>query len=136
MTDNYFISETSIRVRYAETDAMGVVHHSSYLIWFEVGRSDYIRQRGSSYANFEQAGYRLVVTRLDARFLLSAVYDELLIVRTWVEELKSRMLVFGYAVVRPTTGETLCTGHTNHICTDQLGRVTPIPKWIRPLLGD
>jgi acyl-CoA thioester hydrolase len=135
MAENHSVSETPIRVRYAETDAMGVVHHSSYIVWFEAGRSDYIRQRGSSYADFEKAGYRLVVSELDARFAVPAVYDELVVVRTWVEELKSRKLVFGYAVVRPATGETLCTGHTCHICTDHQGQVTAIPHRVRSMLA-
>jgi acyl-CoA thioester hydrolase len=131
MTDHPFVSETPIRVRYAETDAMSVVHHSNYVVWFEAGRSDYIRQRGSSYADVEKAGFWLVVSELNARFLAPAVYDEVIVVRTWLEELKSRKLVFGYAVVRPATGETLCTGHTCHICTDHQGRVTAIPQWLR-----
>ncbi len=135
MVEEAFVSETPIRVRYAETDAMGIVHHSNYVVWFEAGRSDYIRQRGSSYAAFEAAGYRLVVSELDARFLAPAVYDEMVVVRTWLEELKSRKLVFGYAVVRAATDETLCAGHSHHICTDHQGRVTAIPRALRAFLS-
>ena len=128
-------SQTPIRVRYAETDAMGIVHHSNYVVWFEAGRSDYIRQGGSSYADLERAGYHLVVSEIDARYLVPARYDEIVVVHTWLEEARSRKLVFGYTVVRPATGETLCTGHTHHICTDHQGRVTTIPAWIRPILA-
>lgn len=134
MTPNGFVSETPLRVRYAETDAMGVVHHASYIIWFEVGRSDWLRQQGTSYADVEAGGYLLVVSEVQARFMRPARYDELLVIRTWVSELKSRKMRFEYEIVRPSDGETLVVGATSHIVTDRAGRVTTFPAAVRALL--
>jgi len=132
-----FVSETPIRVRYAETDAMGIAHHSAYVVWFEAGRSDYMRQRGSSYAEFEAKGYGLPVTELDARFVRPAFYDEMVVVRTKLHSLRSRKLTFEYEVVREGTGELLASGHTSHICVDERGVAITIPEFARKLLmGD
>lgn len=131
---NGFISETPIRARYAETDQMGIVHHTAYIVWFEAGRSDWMRQRGSSYADFEASGYLLPLSEVGARYLKPALYDEEVVVRTWIGELKSRKLRFDYEVVRPATGETLVTGFTAHIVTDKAGRVTTWPPEVRRLL--
>lgn len=135
MADNDFFSETRLRVRYAETDAMGIVHHSCYVVWFEAGRSDYMRQLGSSYAEFEAQGYCLPVTELDARFVRPAYYDEMVVVRTRLQSLRSRKLTFEYQVVREATGELLASGHTAHICVDRRGMVTAIPDFARALLS-
>ncbi len=131
-----FVSETPLRVRYAETDAMGIVHHASYIIWFEVGRSDWMRQQGMSYADVEASGYLLVVSEVQARFMRPARYDELVVIRTRVAELKSRKLRFEYEVVGQATGETLVVGATSHIMTDRAGRVTTFPAALRALLKD
>jgi len=132
---NDFVSETRLRVRYAETDAMGVAHHSCYVVWFEAGRSDYMRQLGSSYAEFEARGYSLPVTELDARFVRPAHYDEMVVVRTRLQSLRSRKLTFEYQVVREATGELLASGHTSHICVNHRGMVTAIPDFARALLS-
>lgn len=129
-----FVSETPIRVRYAETDKMGIVHHSAYIIWFEAGRSDWMRQRGSSYAAFEARGYGLPLSEVGARFIAAAHYDELVIIKSWVEELKSRKLTFGYEAINAETGQLLATGFTSHICTDRAGRVTTFPADMVALL--
>ncbi len=131
-----FVSETPLRVRYAETDAMGIVHHASYIIWFEVGRSDWLRQQGTSYADVEASGYLLVVSEVQARFMRPARYDELLVIRTRVAELRSRKLRFEYEIVRQGTGETLVVGATSHIMTDREGRVTTFPAELRGLLAN
>jgi len=129
-----FISETPIRVRYAETDAMGIAHHAAYIVWFEAGRSDWMRQHaGMSYADFEAMGYGLPVTRLEARFVAPCHYDELVTVLSWVESVRSRQITFGYRVVSGE-GETLATGCTEHLCVDRQGRVCAIPEAIRALL--
>lgn len=131
---NRRISETPIRVRYAETDAMGIAHHSAYIIWFEAGRSDWMRQfLGMSYADFEAMGYGLPVTRLEARFIAPCRYDELVIVQSWVASVRSRQLTFGYRVVSQE-GKTLATGLTEHLCVDRQGRVRSIPEEIRKQL--
>ncbi|MFQ6057545.1 MAG: acyl-CoA thioesterase [Anaerolineae bacterium] len=132
--DRHRIVETDLRVRYAETDTMGVVHHANYIIWFEVGRGEYMRQQGNDYAEFEAQGYYLPVTELDARFLAPARYDDLVTVRTWVQEARSRGVTFAYEVVMKETGQTLATGHTRHLCVDGEGRVRLLPQELRELL--
>jgi acyl-CoA thioester hydrolase len=135
MGEDREVVETSVRVRYAETDAMGVVYHTNYLIWFEVGRGEYMRQKGSDYADFEAQGFYLPVLEVDARFIAPARYSDLVTIRTWVEELRSRSLTLAYEAVMQETGQVLVTGHTRHICTDRKGRVKVIPKGMRELLG-
>ena len=129
------VVETTVRVRYAETDAMGVVYHTHYLIWFEVGRGEYMRQKGGDYADFEAQGFYLPVSEVDARFIAPARYGDLIIIRTWTEELRSRSLTFAYEVVMQETGQVLVTGRSRHICTDREGRVKVIPKRMKELLG-
>lgn len=131
-----FICETPLRVRYAETDAMGIVHHSAYVIWFEAGRSDWLRQRGTSYGEcLEAAGIGLPVVELVARYLAPARYDELVVVRTWVAELKSRRIRFGYEVVG-SAGQRLVEGETAHLCVGQGGQVMTLPVRLRELIGE
>ncbi len=122
-----YTTETSIRVRYAETDAMGVVHHSNYIVWFEAGRSDYARERGKPYGEIEKEGYFLLVAEVHARYIKPALYDQLIVIRTWVEEIKSRQITFGYEVCNQATGEILVTATTKHVCIEKQGKVVPIP---------
>ena len=83
-----------IRVRYAETDRMGVVYYANYLIWFEMGRSEYCRQQGFNYLDLEDLGYRLVVTEASCRYRNPARYDELIMVRTALHALRRRSICF------------------------------------------
>jgi acyl-CoA thioester hydrolase len=122
-----FVVETGFHVRYAETDAMGIVHHASYIVYFEEGRSAYARARGASYADFERTGHFLVVAEVNARFIRPARYDQRLIVRTWVSELKSRGVRFAYEIVAEEGGEVLVTAATKHICITQEGRPALLP---------
>jgi acyl-CoA thioester hydrolase len=117
------VTETTIRVRYAETDAMGVVYHTNYIIWFEVGRGDFLRQKGGDYSEFEATGRYLPVTEVDARFVAPARYDDVVVVRTSVAELRSRSVTMYYEVRMQDTGQVLVTGHTKHVCVDQEGRI-------------
>jgi len=123
-----FVTETTFHVRYAETDAMRIVHHSSYVVWFEEARSDYTRQRGEDYANFERQGLYLAVTEVNARYLKPASYGHQVTIRTWIEALQSRGMTFAYEVLHAETRETLVTGHTKHICIDGQGAVKRIPE--------
>lgn len=123
-----FVTETTFHVRYAETDAMRIVHHSSYVVWFEEARSDYTRQRGEDYANFERQGLYLAVTEVNARYLKPANYGHQVTIRTWIEALQSRGMTFAYEVLHAETRETLVTGHTKHICIDGHGAVKRIPE--------
>ncbi len=98
MTDPIVI-ENTFYVRYAETDAMGIVHHASYIVYFEEGRSNYARQRGSDYASFERSGRYLTVAEVNARYIKPAIYGQLITVRCWIEEMRSRALTFAYEIV-------------------------------------
>jgi acyl-CoA thioester hydrolase len=127
---NSTVAETTFHVRYAETDKMGIVHHAAYVVWFEEGRSNWLRTFGSSYAAFEEDGISLAVSELNARYGQPARYDQLITVRCWVEEVKSRKITFRYEIVDADTGTQLVRGYTRHICVDRTGKVTAIPrKW-------
>ena len=128
------VAETRLRVRYAETDAMGVVHHSSYVVWFEAGRSDWMRLTGGSYADLERNGYFLPVTELTVRYLAPLRYDEIATVRTWLGEHRSRGLAFEYEV-RDESGQIRATGRSGHVCTTRAGRVTSLPRELRERLA-
>jgi len=127
------VIETTLRVRYAETDAMGIVYHSNYIIWFEVGRGEYLRQKGGDYAEVEAAGFYLPVIEVDARFLAPARYQDVVVVRTSVEEFRSRSITLYYEVVMEGTGQVLATGHSRHLCTDREGRVRRFPQALKDM---
>lgn len=124
----FFTAELELRVRYAETDAMGVVHHASYIVYLEEARSHYARLKGHSYAEFEKSGYYLVVSGVQVRYLGPARYDDILRVRCWVSEIKSRQVIFQYEVCRQPDGQVLARATTRHICTDASGTITRIPS--------
>jgi len=123
-----FVAETSFNVRYAETDAMGIVHHASYIVWFEEGRSHYMRQKGTSYADFERSGFLMIVTDINAKYKKAAVYDERVTVRCWLAEARSRTLTFAYEIVSEKTGELYMSGTSKHVCTTKEGQIARIPK--------
>jgi acyl-CoA thioester hydrolase len=129
------VSELEIRVRYAETDQMGVAHHTSYLVWFEAGRTEFIRDRGHSYAQIEADGWLLVVVEARCRYLRPARYDDLLVVRTRLGQAGPATLAFDYEVVRRGDGAVLARGTTVHAAVDRTGRPRRIPDGIRGLLG-
>lgn len=125
-----FTAETTFYVRYAETDAMGIVHHASYIVYFEEGRSHYARMRGSDYASFERSGYYLTVAEVAARYVKPARYGQRITVRCWIAELKSRTVTFEYEIVDADTRETFVTGFSKHICITHDGRVSTLPaEW-------
>lgn len=123
--------QTTFHVRYAETDAMGIVHHATYLVWFEEARSALMRVQGTSYAQFEAGGVSLAVSELDMRFISPAKYDQLVTVECHLSVVKSRKMTFEYKVFTAETGQILVTGATHHICINREGRTTRMPKqWI------
>jgi acyl-CoA thioester hydrolase len=130
------VIETTLRVRYAETDAMGIVYHTNYIVWFEVGRGEYFRQKGGNYRDVEDGGLFLPVTEVDARFLASARYDDEVVVRTSVERLRSRTVTMYYEVLMKETGQVLVTGHTKHLCVDAEGNMRRLPGELRETFGD
>jgi acyl-CoA thioester hydrolase len=128
--DGRFVAEATFYVRYAETDAMGIVHHASYVVWFEEGRSHYARARGSDYADFERSRHYLTVAEVNARYLKPMVYGTRVTVRCWIEMMQSRALTFAYEVVNADTGDVCVTGQSKHVCITHDGRVTTLPaQW-------
>lgn len=109
------ICETTLRVRYAETDQMSVVYHSNYLIWFEVGRVELLRQLGFSYLEMEQDGLNLPVVEAKCRYKHPARYDDEVTVRTWIAQMRTSLLRFQYALVRKSDGRLLAEGETVHV---------------------
>ena len=125
--------DVEFRVRYAETDQMGVVYHTNYLIWCEVGRTDFIRARGMSYADIERAGIGLAVSELSARFHGAARYDDLIRVRTTLADVRSRSITFDYVITRVETGDKLVTARTALVSIDPQGRLVALPPAVRAL---
>jgi acyl-CoA thioester hydrolase len=109
------ICETTVRVRYAETDQMAVVYHSNYLIWFEVGRVELLRQLGFSYVEMEADGMNLPVVEVRCRYKSPALYDDELTIRTWVTQIRASLLRFQYEVVRKADGRLLAEGESVHV---------------------
>ena len=131
--DNW--QEATLRVRYAETDKMGVVYHANYLIWFEIGRTEYCRARGFSYRDMEESENAfLVVAESYCRYKAPAYYDDVLVVRTHVTELRRRSLRFGYEIIREADGVIIAEGETGHVVTDGTGRVRSMPTGFAELL--
>lgn len=117
MAENYY--ESKLRVRYAETDAMGIVYHSNYYVWFEVGRGDFLRRFDMSYKQMEEIGIILPVVESHCRYRIPAQYDDLLTIRTQVKELGAVKLSFQYQVIRDLDNTLLAEGETVHAFTDK-----------------
>ena len=128
MTDNHEWSETRLRVRYAETDQASVVYHSNYLVWFEVGRVELCRDYGFNYRDMEtEADAYLPVTELRVKYRIPAKYDDEILIRTKVIELRSRAIKFAYEVIRLIDGALLAEGETHHIVMNKEGRARAFP---------
>jgi len=118
-----------VRVRYAETDQMGVVYHANYLIWFEVGRVELIRALGIEYKRMEiEDDCHIVVADAHCRYHLSAMYDEILRIRTRIAESRNRLVKFSYEVIRDADGKVLANGETTHVICGSNGRPKLLPK--------
>ena len=129
--------ETQIRVRYVETDKMGIVHHSNYLIWFELGRSEFCRSRGFSYLDMESDNALLVVAESYCRYRSPAFYEDLLTVRTNISYIRSRSIQFVYEIVRPADGKLIAEGETLHLVTDENKKIRSLPQLYKTkLLAD
>ncbi len=124
-----------LRVRYAETDQMGVVYHSNYLIWCEVGRTELIRKFGRSYAEIEQLGVGLAVSEASLRFLAPARYDDAIRVTTILTSIRSRAMTFEYVISHAERAATLVTATTTLIGLDRDGKVARLPNALRNALG-
>lgn len=126
--DEPIVVATDFPVRYAETDAMGVVHHANYLVYFEEGRSHYMREMGIDYAQIEASGYQLPVTEVGIRYIDSLRYGDRVHIRSHIIESRSRRLSFGYEVRNLVDNKVLVTGITSHIWTDANGKITRAPQ--------
>lgn len=132
MRDYY---ETTVRVRYAETDRMGVVYYANYLVWFEIGRVETFRQMGFNYKEMEEVDDSwAVVAEARCRYLKPVFYDDVVLIRTRVVESRSRTLRFGYEIRREATGELLATGETLHVICDGKNRSKSLPEKYRKFL--
>jgi acyl-CoA thioester hydrolase len=120
--------ECQIRVRYAETDRMGLLHHANYLVYFEQARTELLRQMGKTYRDLEDAGYYLVVAKVEVRYKRPAHYDDVLTVRATVTRASPVRLEHKYEVVGPD-GHLCCEGHTTLACVDAEGKIRPMPEW-------
>lgn len=128
-------STSRLRVRYAETDQMGVAWHGGYFAWFEVGRTDLLRERGLTYRELEARNLRLPVVEVQARYLRPALYDDLLEVRTTLRAVSGARVSFDYAVHREGDHKPLATGMTEHAAVDGTGKPRRLPSELRSLLG-
>ncbi len=123
------ISEAPIRVRFAETDAMGIVHHASYLVYFEVGRIELVRKTGAPYAALEASGHSLAVSEIEIKYVAPARFDQELIVRTQTKDVGSRGVTFVYEIVDASTSQLLVRGTSRHICINRDGFVRHLPPF-------
>lgn len=127
------VVETTLRVRYAETDAQGVVYHSNHLIYFEVGRGAYLRELGIDYNAMESSGALIAVVDAHVRYRAASRYDDELRVVTRLDELGSRSLRFSYELWRDAT--LVATGETAHVCLDRQGKPVALPALLREAVG-
>lgn len=123
-----------LRVRYAETDQMGVVYYANYMVWFEIGRTDFCREHGFAYREMEEHdGLFIMVAEARCRYKAPARYDDEIEVRTALRGMRKRVLIFGYEVWRPLTQELLAEGETVHVITDREGHPRILPDKYRDL---
>lgn len=127
---------STFRTRYVETDQMGVIHHASYLAWCEIGRTDYIRELGTTYGEIERRGVYLAVASAEVRYVAPAHYDDLVRVETWVDAVKSRTITFRYRIVReaPDPGP-IARATTTLVSIDDSGRPRRLPADILALFS-
>jgi acyl-CoA thioester hydrolase len=121
--------ETTVRVRYAETDRMGLLHHANYFVYFEMARTEMLRQRGISYRDVEDAGHFLVIVDIGCKFRRPAHYDDVLTVRTKVARVTHVKIVHHYEVLRD--GVLLAEGHSTLACVDREGRPQALPETLK-----
>jgi acyl-CoA thioester hydrolase len=122
------VNETRVRVRYAETDQMGIVYHANHFIWFEIGRVELLRQLGFSYREMESKDQcYIAVVDARCRYRAPARYDDEILVRTHLKNVKESVIHFGYELVRAADGVVLAEGETTHMVTDPAMKMTQLP---------
>ena len=128
--------DTRFRVRYAETDQMGVVYYANYFVWMEVGRTDYCKAVGFSYRDMERDDANMAVVDASCRYISPARYDDEILIRTSVEKLNRRLITFAYSISNAATGELLAQGKTVHIPVRKDGKTCSIPPSYYALLSE
>ena len=123
--------EHSVRARYSETDRMGIVYHANYIVWFEIGRTEFCRAAGFPYRAMEEQGVLILVTGVDCKYRRAASYDDRVTIRTRMGDVGSRGLSFFYEIVRSDDGALLAEGSTRHLFVDGTNRPITIPRLIR-----
>jgi acyl-CoA thioester hydrolase len=126
------LNRTPVKIRaiYADTDAMGIVYHTNYIRWFEVGRNELFRDMGILYAEVEAAGFHLPLTQVYCHYHLPAHYDEMVLVETEIAYLKRASMKFNYLTWDENRKTLLTEGYTIHACTDRCGKIVRIPAVI------
>ncbi len=124
------IIETEEKVRYSETDQMGVAHNKCYFDWFEIGRTEYCRKKGIPYRDIEGHGHFLVVVEAFCRYKKALRYDEKFIIRTSLQEIAPKKAIFSYELVTKKERKLIASGYTVHISTDKNAKVCPLPPAI------
>jgi acyl-CoA thioester hydrolase len=127
-------SISEVRVRYAETDQMGVAYHANYLVWCEIGRTDLIRQCGMPYSEMESRGVMLAVSEASLRFHASARYDDVVRIETSITDVKSRSVSFAYHISRVADGARLASATTSLVSLSKEGKPVAMPADIRALM--
>jgi acyl-CoA thioester hydrolase len=129
-------STSEITVRYAETDQMGLAYHANYLVWCDVARTQYLRERSVSYRELEQRGFRLAVVEAQVRYRSPVRYDDRVRIRCWVRDVSSRGVEFGYLMERPEDARPVATARTALIVLDENYAITRIPADVRSALDE
>jgi len=123
-----YINEAKIKVRYAETDKMGIVYHSNYLIYFEIGRTEFINECGISYIEMEQMGIMIPLLESNCKYVQGAKYADELTVKTWIEELSAAKVRFSYSIIRESDGKEITRGNTLHVFVDNGFKIINLKK--------
>ena len=128
------INISKIRVIYADTDAMGIVYHTNYIKWFEIGRTELLRDMGIYYAVFESRGFNLPLTKAYCHYLLPARYDQVLLIETKIEYIKRASVKFNCSIWDEQQEKKLVEGYTVHACTNSEGKIVRIPEDVVDLI--
>ncbi len=136
MADRQLTRSFTLTVRYAETDAQGVVHHANYLTWFEEGRSEFLRQQGCFYSDMERDGFFVIVARVEVDYRAPSFYEDRITVATTLEKGRGRLLEFSYRATNQK-GVLVAEGRTRHLVLDRERRLVSLPdRYLQPLYGE
>lgn len=123
-----FVNKAKVTVRYVETDKMGIVHHSNYYAWFEIGRGEFITESGISYKEIEEEGVMLPLVESECKYLVGAKYADNVIIETYIKELNPVKIIFNYNVIRESDSKLLAKGKTTHAFVNNNFKIVNIQK--------